>query len=84
MTVSFRKRPYRLGKLLTSLGSINRENNEAVWERSLGEQASVRVRFRNPLAVPLSHCELRVDLNMRFKRDVVVPAATVAPVSTVA
>ena len=40
MTVSFRKRPYRLGKLLTSLGSINRENNEAVWERSLGEQAA--------------------------------------------
>ena len=40
MTVSFRKRPYRLGKLLTSLGSINPENNEAVWERSLGEQAA--------------------------------------------
>ena len=40
MTVSFRKRPYRLGKLLTSLGSINPENNEAVWERSSGEQAA--------------------------------------------
>ena len=40
MTVSFRKRPYRLGKLLASLGSINPENNEAVWERSLGEQAA--------------------------------------------
>ena len=40
MTVSFRKRPYRLGKLLTSLGSIHPENNEAVWERSLGEQAA--------------------------------------------
>ena len=40
MTVSFRKCPYRLGKLLTSLGSINPENNEAVWERSLGEQAA--------------------------------------------
>jgi len=40
MTVSFRKRPYRLGKLLTSLGSIDRENNEGVWERSLGEQAA--------------------------------------------